>query len=391
MGREKKTNNEKRDKVFLIRNVASEKYGGGEIYQLKLAKKLTEAGFSPVIITNSNKLLKQAKKEGYLVLVPPYSKNQNWSGYRNVFLPVYQLFQIKLKRWYEEMINLYEPKVVNIQSRDDMIAGTLAANKFNVKVLWTDHADFKNWVLWNVNNKYKNIIGKKIIKLSRNVNKVIFISQKIKEETIRMITPCRIENAIVINNGVEDEWDKYKDIKANPMSFVFLGRVVKEKGIRELMNGFKMVIEKYPKAILNIYGSEEADYRDMCLGYKNIVFHGATDKPLKALAESQIFVLPSYMEGLSLSLLDAAMMKKVIIATDVGGNREVVKDNESGLLVPPGDEKELAKKMNYALENKKKALGLAKKVREIYKERYDFDEIFAKKMLPLYNGEKEKE
>ena len=149
--------------VFLIRNVGQEKFGGGEIYQIRLARKLSEVGLSPVIVSNSTELLKRAKEEGFVVLVPPYSKNQNWSGYRNLFLPFYRAFQIKLKRWYEKAIENYKPIVINIQSRDDMIAGTLAAKRHGVKVLWTDHAEFKNWVLWNVNKKLKNVIGKEII------------------------------------------------------------------------------------------------------------------------------------------------------------------------------------------------------------------------------------
>lgn len=378
--------------VFLVRNVAPEKYGGGEIYQLKLAKKLSEAGFSPIIVSNSKELIRRAKKEGYLTLVPPYSKNQNWSGYRNVFLPVYQVFQIRLKRWYEEVIKYYKPVVINIQSRDDMIAGTLAAKKYGVRVLWTDHADFKNWVLWNVNSRFKNVIGKRIIRLSKEVEKVIYISEKIEEETRRLIAPRILHNTIVINNGVEDELKKYQKIEPREKSFVYVGRVVKDKGIEELIKAFQKVAEKHPKVRLSIFGEGNITYyKKMSLNCEGIVFHGMTLAPLKALAENQIFVLPSYMEGLSLALIEAAMMEKVIIATDVGGNSEIVINNETGLLVSPGSAEELADKMCYVLDNKKDTDKMSKNARKKYEESFDFDKIFAKKMLPLYNVDKEKE
>lgn len=378
--------------VFLVRNVAPEMYGGGEIYQLQLAGKLRESGYEPIIVTNSKELLKNAKNDGLKVLTPPYSMQQNWSGWRNVLLPKYFVLQKRLKKWYKEAIEKYKPAVLNIQSRDDMIAGTLAAKEFGVKVLWTDHADFKNWVLWNVNSKFKNVIGKKIIRLSGDVDKVIFVSERIEEETKKLIAPKKLQNTIVVCNGVKDGLKKYSDISAGPASFVFIGRVVREKGVGELVNAFRGVVKKYPEATLNIYGDGEiSDFKELSSGCENIHFCGVTNEPLKALAENQFFVLPSYMEGLSLSLLEAAMMKKTIIATDVGGNSEIIKNGETGLLVPPKNMHELSEKMIYILEHKDEANRLSKNVRIAYKKDYDFDKIFDKNILPLYNGEKEEE
>lgn len=372
--------------VFLIRNVASDMFGGGEIYQLKLAEKLKEVGFLPVIVTNSKEMLDHAEKSGFKTLVPPYSEQQNWSGWRNMLLPKYILFQKQLKSWYLKMIRKYQPIVINIQSRDDMIAGTLAAKECGVKVLWTDHADFKNWVLWNVNNRFKNAIGKKIIKLSSDVDKVIFVSKRIEEETRRLIAPKKLQNSIVIRNGVEDGFDKYRAVNVKPMSFVFIGRVVPEKGMEELVDAFREVTIKYPEVTLNIYGDGEASYcKRLGSGCKNIYFCGVNNEPLKVLAENQVFILPSHMEGLSLSLLDAAMMGKKIIATDIGGNSEVVQDRKTGLLVPVKNVNKLAEAMIWMLENKKEAEKMAKNVRKKYEDNFDFDKIFKEEMLPLYN------
>ena len=165
--------------VFLIRNVASEKYGGGEIYQLFLARELKKNGFKPIILTNSRQLLVEAKKEEIKILCPPYINNQNWSGWRNILLPIYCAYQLKLKRWYKKTFKEYRPVAVNIQSRDEWIAATLAAQELGIRVLWTDHADFRNWVLWNVNSRLKNAIGKKIIKMSQYAEKVIFVSEDV--------------------------------------------------------------------------------------------------------------------------------------------------------------------------------------------------------------------
>ena len=377
--------------VFLIRNVGVGGFGGGEIYQLKLAKELKKAGFVPVIVTNSRELLKRANRLGFKTLVPPYMKNQNWSGWRNALLPIYFGYIWRLKKWYEDIFKYHKPSVINIQSRDDFLAATMAGRKYGIRILWTDHADFRNWVLWNVNVKYKNTIGKEIVKLSRYADKVIFVSKKVKEETEKMIKPIVIHNDIVIENGVIDEKRDYDNIKTIKTSFVFVGRVAEEKGIAELVAAFRIVLKKHVDARLNIYGDGEdmAKYKKVADGNRQIIFHGRTDEPLKAMAENDIFVLPSYREGLSLSLLDAAMMEKKIIASDVDGNSEVVKNGETGLLVPAKNVEKLAEAMIWMLENPEEAEELAKNARKYYERNFNFEKIFAEKMLPLYNIEKE--
>ena len=379
--------------VFLVRNVAKEKFGGGEIYQIDLAMKLKEFGFCPVVLTNSKELIRKLKSKGIMVLVPPYNNKQNWSGWSNFLLPKYYCFQRRLSKWYDEMILKYKPTVINIQSRDDMIAGTLSARKHNVRIIWTDHADFKNWVLWNVKSKFKNIIGKKIINLSKYTYATVFISKKIEIETKKLISPKEIINSVVVENGVTDEYSRYENVKARKGSFVFVGRIVKEKGISELIEAFRIVAKKHPEIVLKIYGDgpDLKSYSELAGDARNIVFYGATNKPLEVMAECDIFVLPSYQEGLSLSLLDAAMMKKKIIASDVGGNSEIVVDKETGLLVPVKNVSKLAVAMEWMLCNQKKASALAGNARRMYEEKFNFDKIFAEKVLPLYNITKEEE
>lgn len=373
-------------KVFLIRNVAAECYGGGEIYQLKLAELLKKAGFLPVILTNSQKLIQTSKKAGFMVLKPPYIQNQNWSGIRNLLLPVYLVKIRQLNKWYEKIFQKERPEVINVESRDDFIAATLAAKKFGVRVLWTDHMDFRAWVLQNVEVPFKNLIGKWILECAKDVDKIIMISDYEKEyfDKIR-----KMNNVEVIKNGAIDERAKYQKVKTQSQSFVFVGRVVDYKGIGELLKAFSLVKEKYPRAALNVYGAGEISKYQKMMG-DGVIFHGETKEPLRVLAESEIFVLPSYKEGLSLSLLDAAMMGKVIIATDVDGNPEVVENEVSGLLVPAMNIKMLAAAMIKVLGEPKLAQKLAKGAREKYEKEFNFEKIFAEKMLPLYNNKKEK-
>lgn len=380
-------------KVFLIRNVAPEKYGGGETYQIKLGLILRKYGFKPVVLTSSKGLLGAAKENGIEVVKTPYIKRQNWSGWRNILFPVYFVKISELRKWYKKVFEEYKPDVINIQSRDDWIAVTSVAKRMGIKVLWTDHMDFRSWVLTNVNVWYKNWIGKWILVCAKKADEIIMISDFERKSFEKIVKPRKYNNVVTIKNGVEDEYAKYKDVRCKKNSVCYMGRIVDYKGIRELIEAFGLVCEKCLDAELNIYGDGEdlEKYKELAKDNDKIHFCGITREPLKALAENEIFVLPSYREGLSLSLLDAAMMGKKIIASDVDGNPEVVKKGETGLLVPAKNVGKLSEAMIYMLENKKEAGEMANNARKHYEENFDFDKIFAEKMSPLYNGEKEEE
>lgn len=380
-------------KVFLIRNVALEKYGGGETYQVKLGLMLKKYGLEPVVLTSSNGLLKAAKENRIETIKVPYIDRQNWSGWRNILFPVYFVKILKLRKWYKKVFEEYKPDVINIQSRDDWIAATSVAKRMGIKVLWTDHMDFRSWVLTNVNVWYKNWIGKWILGCAKKADKIIMISDFERKSFEKIVKPRKYNNLETIKNGVEDERGDYENVKCEKHSVCYVGRTVEYKGIGELIDAFKIVEKEISDAVLNIYGSGEdlEKYQKMAKDNKKIHFYGQTAEPLKVLAENEIFVLPSYREGLSLSLLDAAMMGKKVIASDVDGNPEVVKKGETGLLVPAKNVGKLSEAMIYMLENKKEAGEMANNARKHYEENFDFDKIFAEKMLPLYNSEKEEE
>lgn len=100
-----------------------------------------------------------------------------------------------------------------------------------------------------------------------------------------------------------------------------------------------------------------------------------TDQPLAKVAAAEIFVLPSYIEGLSLALIDATMLKKAIITTNIDGNPEVVQDSLNGLLVPAKDQQALARAMNKLLENPALVQVFARASREKYLRDFDFSKL----------------
>ena len=375
-------------KIILIRNTVPEFYGGGETFQLTISRILSKNNFTPVVFTSSQKLLKSAQDQKIIVQKSPFLRQQNWSGLKNFLLPIYLLWQKYLSFWYRKQFKKYQPAAIIVQSRDDLISASLVAKKMGIPVFWLDHMDFRSWVLQNVDQKYKNYIGKKILRIAENVEKIIFISdyeRKYFEDLISHTNIKKLKNLITIKNGAIDRYAEFEAIKPSPHSLIYLGRLEEYKGIRELIAGFSKVAEKFPEAKLHIYGT--GPLSDFCQKHSSsqIIYHGFTDEPLKKISEAEIFILPSYIEGLSLSLIDATMLSKAIIATNIDGNPEVVEDQKNGLLIPAKDSDALAQAIEKLLSNPKLVEKFSHQSRLKYLQEFDYEKTIHEKLIPLLN------
>jgi glycosyltransferase involved in cell wall biosynthesis len=107
----------------------------------------------------------------------------------------------------------------------------------------------------------------------------------------------------------------------------------------------------------------EEEIRARGLGERVLLLGHRTDVP-DLLAACDLFVLPSLFEGLSVSLLEAMAARKPVVASDIGGNNEVVVDGETGVLVPPGDPMRMASAVRQVLGDAPYAHRLAAAGRE---------------------------
>ena len=370
-------------RIFLIRGISPDAYGGAEKYQITLGSELLKNGYEPIIVTPSKKLLEEATEAGIKTIKSPFNKQQNWSGYRNLFLPAFVIWEIYLYFWYLFKVLKYRPKVLHVQSRDEFIAATLVGKNTKTKVVWTDHSDLRLVVWENIDKKFKNPIGKYIFKLAKYPAKITTISNY-EYDFVSKIIPKQLSNFVVVPNGAFDCLKQYPTKKHHNV-VGFLGRIIDYKGVKELILAFDKVSKKHQDAKLIIYGTgDNDDYYKKLSGNKAIKFMGYTSEPLKAYAEMGIFVLPSYHEGLSLALLDAAMMQKAMIATDIDGNPEIVIDKKTGLLVKSRDVDSLAEALDKLLSSSSLQDKYAANARKLFLEKYDFPTIVREKIVPIY-------
>jgi glycosyltransferase involved in cell wall biosynthesis len=132
--------------------------------------------------------------------------------------------------------------------------------------------------------------------------------------------------------------------KANDLVFLYTGRISRDKGLEILAAAFKHVLnesrEKRPLKLLLVGDGEELQLIrslfEPLVSSGQVVFAGRRDDVQALYAMSDVFVFPSFHENLSFSLLEAMQAGLPVIATAVGGNSEVVENNQTGLLIPPG-------------------------------------------------------
>ena len=373
--------------VLLIRNISPSAYGGAEVYQLELAKVLRRNGLDPVILTSSKQLIRNAKKQGLRVQKGLYWTRQNWSGHRNILLPLYFVWQAILVLQYLQIVRKFHPRVLHIQNRDDMIAGTIVGRLTNARVIWTDHADLRE--TWqNIHAKFKNPIGKLILKLSKRVYKITTVSQFEYDCLKKSLKSALPKQLIVVKNGVIDQKSKFKaeTKKSDIANLCFIGRPTQQKGIQELLDAFEQLSKVQRNLKLDICGtSPEEVYWKRYLNNPQITFHGYSENRLNILSQSDIYILPTYKEGLSLSLIEACMMQKAIIATNVDGNPEIIKDKQNGLLIPPQDTPALISAAKKLLQTPSLRQNLAKAARKSYEQEFNLETIVKSQIVPLYS------
>ena len=187
----------------------------------------------------------------------------------------------------------------------------------------------------------------------------------------------QITNAIDVSSLSSDEDRRYEK------QVIFAGRLSHEKGIDLLIE----IAEKLPNEIdLIILGSgkEEKKIQDLVKTQKNIHFLGYKnkEKTISLIRGSDILIQPSLYEGISSTILEAMACKIPVIATNVGGNKELVND-QTGFLVDSKSSSQFLDKIVYVLSNKSKFETITNNA-FTHIQQYDW-KIVGKKYLDLYH------
>lgn len=161
-------------------------------------------------------------------------------------------------------------------------------------------------------------------------------------------------------------------------TFCFVGRIVRDKGINELVSAFVRLHEKYPLVRLLLVGPFEKkldpvlpETEKAIQNHPAIRFMGFQSDVRPFLVASDTLVLPSYREGFPNVVLQAGAMGLSSIVTDINGSNEIIIPNENGVIIPSKDEEALYRAMENFLLHPEEVERMAKKARPLIASRYD--------------------
>jgi len=191
--------------------------------------------------------------------------------------------------------------------------------------------------------------------------------------------------SIIKGSGVDkDEYEYCEFYNNEKVNITFTGRILKDKGVRELINAVELLPEKSKsKVSLNLYGRidlenpthiTEKDLKKL-LKPNFILWHGHLKNIKNALIESDIYCLPSYREGLPKSTLEAMAIGRPIVTTNAPGCNDTVVEGLNGFKVAVGDSKALSEKLLTLIEDEPLRIEMGKKSRKIFEDQFTLSKV----------------
>jgi glycosyltransferase involved in cell wall biosynthesis len=191
---------------------------------------------------------------------------------------------------------------------------------------------------------------------------------------------------IVNGSGIDLDRFKVAPLPEEPR-FLLIARLLRDKGLAEYLAAARLVKAVCPEARFDLVGDKDPNPSgfpisevEAAVADGTIRYHGIVEDVRDLIAAARIYVLPSYREGTSRSVLEAMAMGRPVITTDAPGCRAPIAPGMNGLLVPVKDAVSLAKAMIRLIENPKEAEFMARNSRSIAEQRYDVRDVTAHMM-----------
>ncbi len=310
-----------------------------------LMKRLMEEGYEVYVLTHTNSFAAQVEKTGIKVI-------NIGSG---------NLHPIKVSKYITKLfvsLKHIKPDVVLTFSIRPAIWGNLITRRLQIPTITNITGIGPLFTSKNIAYKLARLFYRVALKKTSKVffqnfdDMNLFISHK-------FVTSERA--ARIPGSGVD--YVKFspikKESKNNFFSFLFIGRLIKDKGIFEYVEAARIINKKYPQISFGVLGpfwsqnlksntitkSELKNWIDEGI----IEYMGEKKDVRRFVAKADCIVLPSYREGTSNILLEAASMEKPAITCDTTGCKEIVEDGITGFLCKVKDAQDLAKKMEKML------------------------------------------
>ncbi|MDA9656065.1 glycosyltransferase family 4 protein [Flavobacteriales bacterium] len=235
-----------------------------------------------------------------------------------------------------------------------------------------------------IKSTFISFIGKILYKFSLKRSAHIFFQNNHDRKLFLKSNLVSSHNSSVIpGSGVDTEIFKNNKNINRGQKYLFLGRLIGDKGVFEYLEAAAKIVEEYPEVQFLLagelgYNNKTALSEIQLDSYTNsqIKYLGKIDNIVNLLKSIDVMVLPSYREGLSKSLIEAASMSIPIITTDVPGCNDVVEDGYNGFICEVKSSESLQKKIKKMIElSSEKRIEMGKNGRKIVIDKFDEDII----------------
>lgn len=293
-------------------------------------------------------------------------------------------------------INLYKPDIVFSFFTKPVIYGTLAAKLSKVPRIIGMIEGLGSPFTVHPNGQSLKMKMVKFLQVSLYrlvfpfIDKIVFLNE---DDPVDLINKNKIytkTDAVSILGAIglnlEDypykKWDDTQDV-----SFIFIARLLAEKGIYDYIQAAKLVKKRYPNIKFKVIGGLDLEnpyglsksQLDILISENIIEYPGFVNNVSEYIANSSVFVLPSYYrEGVPRSTQEAMAIGRPVITTDVPGCRETVVDGVNGFLTPKWDVNALADKMIYFIEHPAQINIMGQESYKMAQEKFDAEKVNVK-------------
>ena len=297
------------------------------------------------------------------------------------------LSDLVLIKDYFKIFKKTSPDVILSYTVKPNIYGNLAAQLLKIKTI----NNVSGLGTLFINKNFASFIGKILYKISFKFSAHIFFQNLYDQKLFLNQSLIKgSSNSIIPGSGLDTNEFKFNRLKNNCESFLFVGRIIGDKGIMEYLKSAKIILKKHPNKKFYIAGDinyqnrssiSKKDFNKFLKNHPQISFLGNISDMFSLLKTVDVFVLPSYREGLSRAILEASSMSLPVITTNVPGCKDIVIDDYSGLLCDPKSVKSLSSAIEKIINlSESKRIFFGKNGRKIVKKSFGIDKI-----ISIYN------
>jgi len=310
----------------------------------------------------------------YQGLILHRSKISLWQNFMS-FLDLFKFF----KRVAPDTVLLYTPKPT--------IMGSVAAKLLGVKGIYSMIAGL-GFIFTFTGESLKKLVLIRVLlfayKMAFKLNKLVFFINPDDREEFLSRGSLKMEKTLMLNGeGVDLDYYYFKDTYPEKLRFLYVGRLLGDKGVREFIQASSELKDQYPDVEFALAGDlDEAhpttlsqEEVDRAKAEGKVHFLGEVPDIREELWNTSVFVLPSYREGLPRSTMEAMALGRAVISGNCPGCRETVTEGENGYLVEIRNSQDLKLKMELFIKDPTLPKKFGHKSYEYAKERYDIHKI----------------